>query len=141
SAEARRSLHHAAAVALVDGAAGLEQFSDRRVGSARIADMRSRIEVSGDATLPADGARIVLRLSDGRTVDHAVRCARGSPARPLTDAELSEKFRGLAAEVLATDQTERLLALAWNVCSLGDIGALLRTSVPEDMLDPAELPG
>jgi len=30
----------------------------------------------------------------------------------MTDAQLSDKFRMLAAEVLATDQSERLLALA-----------------------------
>jgi 2-methylcitrate dehydratase PrpD len=103
--------------------------------------MRTRIAVRGDETLRIEGARIVLRLGDGRVLEHAVRCARGHPARPLTDAELSDKFRGLAAEVLATDQCERLLALAWNVRALADMGALVRTTVPDDALDPADLPG
>lgn len=139
--QARRSIHHAVAVALLDGAAGVDQFGAKRVTSTRVAEMRSRIHVHGDDTMPIEGARIVLRMSDGRLAEHAVRCARGHPARPLSDAELSDKFRSLAAEVLATDQVERLLALAWNVLALADIGALVRTSVPDEALDPLELPG
>jgi 2-methylcitrate dehydratase PrpD len=140
-AQARRSLHHAAAVALVDGAAGLEQFGERHLASARIAEIRARVEVLGDDTLAPTAAHVVLRLGDGRVVEHGVRCARGSAARPLTDAELSAKFRGLAAEVLATDQIERMLALAWNVRALADVGALVRASIPVDEFEPAELPG
>lgn len=140
-AQARCSLSHAAAVALVDGAAGREQFSGSRVKSARVAAMRQRVAVRGDASLAHEAAHVVLRLADGRSVEHAVRCARGQPARPLSDAELSAKFRDLAADVLATDQAERLLALAWNVRALGDVGALVRASVPEDAPDPAQLPG
>ncbi len=140
-AQARRSIHHAVAVALLDGAAGLDQFGVRRLTSTRVAQMRSRIHVQGDDTLPIEGARIVLRMSDGRVVEHSVRCARGHPARPLSDSELSDKFRSLAAEVLATDQAERVLALAWNVQALADIGALVRASVPDEALDPLQLPG
>src|SRR5690606_37143548 len=128
----RRSLQHAAAVALVDAVAGIEQFDMRRVMSPRVGEMRARIEVEADAGIPREGARVVLHLVDGRHAEHSVRCARGSPARPLTDAELSDKFRGLAGEVLATDQAERALALAWNLRALGDVGALVRAAVPED---------
>ncbi|MPZ42188.1 MAG: hypothetical protein GEV05_02055 [Betaproteobacteria bacterium] len=141
AAQARRSLQHAVAVTLIDGAAGLEQFGGRRIAATRVAEMRSRIELRGDDRLPPEGARILLRLLDGRVVEHSVRCARGHPARPLSDGELSDKFRSLAAELLATDQAERLLALAWNARALADIGALVRASVPDEALDPAELPG
>jgi 2-methylcitrate dehydratase PrpD len=139
--QARRSLSHAAAVALVDGAAGREQFSDWRVSSPRIAELRRRIRVLADDTLAPEAARVALHLADGRIAEHGVRCARGFPARPLTDAELSDKFRDLASELLATDQAERLLALVWNVRALGDVGALVRASVPEETSEPAQLPG
>jgi 2-methylcitrate dehydratase PrpD len=139
--QARRSLQHAVAAALIDGTAGLEQFGERRIAAVRVAEMRARIALRGDASVPAGAAHIALRLADGRVLEHGVRCARGHPARPLGDAELSDKFRELASGVLATDQAERLLALAWNVRSLADIGALLRASVPDDALDPIELPG
>ncbi len=141
AAQARRSLEHALAVALLDGTAGIEQFTDRRVASTRVAQLRLRIELRADERLPAAGAHVLLRTLDGRVLEHGVRCARGNPSRPLSDSELSDKFRELAAEVIATDQAERLLALTWNVRSLADIGALVRASVPDEAPDPAELPG
>src|SRR5690606_26570175 len=95
AAQARRSLSHAAAVALVDGAAGREQFSEWRITSARVAAMRRRVTVRGDDSLAHEAAHVVLRLADGRIAEHGVRCARGQPARPLSDAELSDKFRDL----------------------------------------------
>lgn len=43
------------------------------------------------------GARVTLRLEDGRTVSHAVRDALGDPERPLGEPELFEKARSLMA--------------------------------------------
>lgn len=140
-AQARTSVHHAAAVALFDGAAGLRQFRSERVRHARVAELRQRVEAIADADLGKDEARVTLALHDGRSVERHVRRGSGSLDRPLSDDELSARFRGLASELLATDQAERVLALAWNVRALADVGALVRASVPEDTLEPAELPG
>ena len=75
-------------------------------------------------------------------VSSATCAARsGAWSGRLTDAELSVKFRGSPREVLATDQAERVLALAWNIRALGDVGALIRASVPEEDVEPLELPG
>jgi 2-methylcitrate dehydratase PrpD len=139
--ESRSSIHHCAAVALADGAAGVAQFQDERVHHPRLAQLRARVDTIADASLGPDEAHIQVALRDGRSVAHHVRCALGSPQRPMTDADLSDKFRTLATEVLATDQAERLLALAWNVRALVDVGALVRASVPDEEIEPAELPG
>jgi len=138
---ARSSIHHCVAVALADGAAGVQQFQDDRVQHPRVAQLRARIEAIPDASLAPIEARAQIALRDGRSAEHHVRCALGSPERPMTDAQLSDKFRMLAAEVLATDQSERLLALAWNLRALIDVGALVRASVPDEEIEPAELPG
>jgi 2-methylcitrate dehydratase PrpD len=140
-ADARRSLTHVAALALADGALGPEQFEPRRLAAARLAEMRSHIAPVADPALAPDAAHAVIRLTDGRTAAHGVRCARGTRARPLTDAELSDKFRDLACTTLASGQAERLLALAWNIRALHDVGALVRASIPEETFEPAQLPG
>ena len=139
--ESKSSIHHCAAVALADGAAGVRQFQDERVHHPRIAQLRAQVGTLADESVGPIEAHALIALRDGRSVEHHVRCARGSPERPMTDAALSDKFRMLAAEVLATDQAERLLALAWNVRALVDVGALIRASVPEEEIEPAELPG
>lgn len=138
--QARRSLHHTAAAALLHGSAP-RQFDARELRSARTAALRARIDAQADDTLGLDGAQACVRMQDGRVWESRIRCARGGPTRPLSDAELAENFRNLAANVLATGQTERLLALAWTLPALSDAGALVRTSVPEEEAEAAELPG
>lgn len=140
-AQARSSAYHAAASALIAGAADPAQVAPERLANRRVAELRNRVALCADPRLSEQAARLEVRMRDGRVLERQVRCALGSPQRPLGDAELCAKFRRLAAETLSTDQAERMLALAWNMRALSDIGALVRASVPEDILEPAELPG
>ncbi len=139
--EGKLSVYHSAAVALIDGAASVRQFQDDRVVSPRVIELRARVEVIADPTLAKEEARVKITARDGGRFECHVRHALGSLERPMSDADLSDKFRALATEVLATDQAERLLALAWNIRALGDVGALIRASVPEDEIEPQDLPG
>jgi len=139
--DAKRSLHYAAAAALLDGDVTLHHFDRSWLASARHKAIRARIEVLADAALPEAAARITIRLQDDMVLERKIRCALGHPLRPMSDRQLSDKFRDLATETLASDQAERLLALAWNVRALSDTGALIRASVPEEALDLTEEAG
>lgn len=138
---ARRSAAHAAAAALLDGEAGPAQFDRPKLRNARLRELRARIELAADDALPATGARVTIVPPNGIPLVRLVRCAAGHPLRPLEDRELTDKFRALAGEQLATAQVERLLGLAWNVRALPDMGGLIRATVAEDVYEPAELPG
>jgi len=138
---ARNSIAHAAAAALLDGRVGLHQFEAAKLHHASVRELRARIEVIPDKTLPETAAHVTLIQPDGATLQRLVRCALGHPLRPLGDRDLSDKFRGLAGDMLATGQIERLLGLAWNMRALPDMGGLIRTTVAEDVYEPAELPG
>jgi 2-methylcitrate dehydratase PrpD len=139
--EAGRSAWHAAAVALLDGKAGPARFDESRLDAARVRELRRRIALVPDPGLAETAARVRITLPDGSTLERTLRCALGHPLRPLSDRDLSDKFRRLAAETLATDQAERLLALVWNLRTLPDVGGLVRATVPEEVFEPAELPG
>lgn len=138
---ARHSVAHVAAVALLDGAVGLAQFESPRLRSARVRDLRAKVRITPDDSLLDTAAQVRVTLANGDTIERHVRCALGHPLRPLSDLDLSEKFRTQAADVLATDQAERLLGLAWNLRALPDMGGLVRTSIPDDVYEPTELPG
>jgi len=139
-AAARRSLQHAAAAALLHGTAA-RQFEAAALASERLVRLRARVQAHGDEALGPDAAHVFLHMRNGAVRAQEVRRAHGSPERPLTDAELAAKFRRLAARALATDQAERLLALAWNLPALADAGALARGCVPEEEAGEAVLPG
>src|SRR5262249_5880738 len=83
--EARLSAQHCAAVALIYGRAGVEQFTDAAVADPEVRRLRERVTIKPDPGI--DKAACVLDV-DGR-VKHA-------ELRPtMSDEELAAKFRGL----------------------------------------------
>ncbi|GAA4343600.1 MmgE/PrpD family protein [Pigmentiphaga soli] len=125
------SLSHCAAAALLDGEVGVPQFSDARVAAGDAAALRARVAATADAALGKGQARVRVVLDDGACHDMAVEHARGTPRRPLTDAELERKFQGLAALAgLDPSAIGRTLADCRALDELPDAGALARTGIP-----------
>jgi 2-methylcitrate dehydratase PrpD len=104
--EGKFSVHHSAAIAILEGAAGESQYSDTAVRDPRIVTLRDRVRVTPDKGLGEDEAHIEIRMKDGRVVERHVDHAVGSLARPMSDAALDEKFHGLCRTVLSHDETE-----------------------------------
>ena len=129
--EGKFSVFHSAAVALIDGAAGEEQYSDAKVVDARVVALRNRVAAVVDATLAADAARVRVGLKDGRVVERFVEHALGSLGRPMSDSELESKFRTLCAPILAGDEIDAVLGACWRLEQSPDAGALARLSVPQ----------
>jgi 2-methylcitrate dehydratase PrpD len=73
---------------------------------------------------------VEIELGDGRKVSGRADFGKGSPANPMTDAELSDKFRQCAAwGKVPGDRAERILETLWRIDSLvdvSDLGGLLR---------------
>jgi 2-methylcitrate dehydratase PrpD len=124
--EGKFSVQHGIAVALVDGAAGPAQFEDRKAGDPLLAALRGTVTLVQDETLSEDAAAVRLTLRDGRTLEQRVEHATGSPGRPMTDAQLSDKFRALAGPRLSLPGAEALLSALWRfdaLDALPDFGA------------------
>jgi 2-methylcitrate dehydratase PrpD len=128
--EGKFSVYHSAAVAIIDGAAGESQFSDDRVRDAVVIRLRDSVNAKVGAGLHEDQARITIRLDDGRVLEKFIQHAIGSKARPMSDAALEAKFRGLSDGVLSNDETDRLIELCWKIETMGDIADLARAAVP-----------
>jgi 2-methylcitrate dehydratase PrpD len=85
-AEARLSAQHCVAVALLYGAAGVEQFTDAVAADPQVRALRSRVTITADEGL--DKAAVVVNI-DGREKHAELRLA-------MSDAELEAKVRALA---------------------------------------------
>jgi len=127
--QAKLSLYHSAAVALLRGKAGVAEYEDACVSDPAIVDLRRRIGVITDPAVGKEQARVRVVLSDGGARDLFVEKARGSLERPMTDAELAAKFRDLAATELASPAIERLIAQCGSLATLPDAGVIARGSV------------
>jgi 2-methylcitrate dehydratase PrpD len=62
--------------------------------------------------LQKNPGRVILRLRDGRVFERRRDYPTGHPMQPMTDAQLLDKFMGLATTVLTHSRAEEI----WQVC-------------------------
>jgi 2-methylcitrate dehydratase PrpD len=120
------SIPFVVATALVRGALTLDDFAyGARPDPAVLALARS-VVVETDAEIDRrypdeDGARIEVRLADGRVLRHEVRMALGDPRRgPIEDA-LMAKFLDAASPVLGAAPARRLADAVLSIDAAGNV--------------------
>jgi 2-methylcitrate dehydratase PrpD len=124
------SVHHGAAVGLVRGRAGLQEYTDEAVNDPAIRRVRESVTATGDASLSEDQARVEIELADGRTRRQSIEQSLGNVHRPLSDAQLDDKFRAQAVLALPQVQIDAALARCWRVAALDDVRELIEAAVP-----------
>lgn len=95
--EARFSAVHGVAAGLIHGTVGLHEFSASSALDPEVVQLRSMIVMESDVTLDRDQAELVVTIDGRETLVERVEHARGSLARPMTDAELVLKAEALLA--------------------------------------------
>jgi 2-methylcitrate dehydratase PrpD len=116
--EGKFSVYHSAAVGIIHGAAGEREYADAVVRDPKVIALRDRVTATIDPSMHEDQTAVEIRLRDGRVLACRVDNAIGSLARPLSDADIERKFRGLAQDILPPAQIDRLVGLAWKVGAL-----------------------
>jgi len=122
------SIYHSAAVALVDGAAGEHQYSDKRVNAPEVRALRARISATTDAQLTEIAADVTVKLKNGSALEKRIDRVVGSAENPMSDRDLEMKVRGLAQGVLPAMQTDAMIALAWRIDELVDVAQFARAA-------------
>lgn len=100
--EAQYSLPFPLAALLVRGRVGADEIGPPGLADKAILALAERVTLVADPSLsrrfPAERlAQVALVLDDGATLRSALTEARGDPADPLGDAEVSAKFHNLAS--------------------------------------------
>ena len=128
--EGKFSVYHSSAVAIIYGAAGEAQYSDEAVRDPDVIALRDRVTAIVDRAMHEDQVRVSIKLKGGKTLDNYVEHVAGSLDRPMSDADLEAKFRGLAEGILSRSETDKLIRLCWDIGNLRDAGEVARASVP-----------
>jgi 2-methylcitrate dehydratase PrpD len=113
------------AVAMIDGQALPAQFTDAHAADPAVADLRNRIDVDEDPSLPKRASVVTLTLNDGTTYTETIPHPTGTPGNPMNDAMVKEKFNGLAAAVLPPEKAEKAARALWEVDKLSDVRELM----------------
>lgn len=128
--EGKFSVYHAAAAGIIFGRAGEAQFSDDAVRNPDVVALRDRITTVVDASIGRTEARVAFQLKDGRRLSRHVEHALGTLQRPMSDADLESKFRGLTTGILSEQQITALIAACWDAEKLDDAAEIARLAVP-----------
>jgi 2-methylcitrate dehydratase PrpD len=126
---AKVSLQHTVAVALLQGAAGLAQYTDAAVADPAVQALRDKVTAEDDSAIPVEGAVVTVGLDDGSSLSERVRHGRGTPGRPMSDIELDAKVSELAAFGAPFVDTPALIAAIRDVVALGDAAHIMRMTV------------
>jgi len=137
--ESKYSIYHAAAIGLARGKGGLQEFTDDAVADPLLARLRDRVSVTAAADVTEDQVDISVRLDDGRVLELFVEQSLGNVHRPLSNAQLEDKFRDQGVLALPPLQVDHLIAECWRIDELEDAGQLARDSRPD--ATPGVVPG
>jgi 2-methylcitrate dehydratase PrpD len=99
--QAKFSMEFCMAILLLDGKAGLTQFTDAVVNRPDVQRMIARVRSYVDPKAEAAGfdkmtTIIKIHLKNGRMINGRADFGKGSPANPMSYEEVAEKFYGCA---------------------------------------------
>jgi 2-methylcitrate dehydratase PrpD len=128
--EAKFSMEYCLAILLLEGKAGLGEFSDKVVQRADVQEMIGRVNFYVDPEAESAGfdkmtSLLKIHLKDGRVITGRAEFGKGSPANPMTFEEAAAKFRGCAefAE-WPKAKTEKIIAFVKALDVAPDASAL-----------------
>jgi len=125
------SVQHAVAAALLRGRAGLDEFSDLCVNDPAVVAQRGKVEVVRDASFATIAAAVEITGNDGKVHRLSTKAARGSDVNPMSDRDLEQKLRNLAAGWNAKYDAQPLIDAIWSLDKNPDVASLCLLTVPQ----------
>jgi 2-methylcitrate dehydratase PrpD len=124
--DARVSIHHCAACALLLGVAGVTEFADATVFRPDLVSFRRKVRAELDGSLPDGAARVTIQLASGERLEEIVTDAKGSLTDPLSDRAIEAKLRDCARLGKSDWDTDRIIDRVWRIDTLDDVSSLMR---------------
>jgi 2-methylcitrate dehydratase PrpD len=123
--DARVSIHHCTACALLSGAAGVPEFAEPVVFRPDIVSLRQKVRAELDTSLPDGAARVAIHLASGETLRETVMAATGSLADPLSDFDIEAKLRDCSRLGGTAWNADTVIDGVWRLDALADVSSLM----------------
>ncbi|MBI3966154.1 MAG: MmgE/PrpD family protein, partial [Chloroflexi bacterium] len=133
---AQFSIPFSVAVNLIHGNNRIGDYREEDLHDQRFRELASRVVVEVDDAMEREyrngntlATKMRLKLRDGRVIDEYSDVVRGTPERPMTHAEVQDKFRTLVDGVIPAGQAERIVESVYAIESLRSTTKLVRLLV------------
>ena len=120
------STYYCAALALSEGVAGEDMFTDRKVLDPKMVALRKKVKARIVPRYKDTEAKVTITTKGGKKYSAFVDRPKGDPRNPPTDRELEDKFRSLAAFVLPQRKIDSLVKTIWRLERVPNIRELIR---------------
>jgi 2-methylcitrate dehydratase PrpD len=121
--QSKFSIYHSAAVAFLDGDAGIAQYTDARARDGAVVALRGKVRVRTSERLRKDEARAAVVCGNLRQDTH-IEHASGTVANPMSDAALERKWKANAEPVFGSDRAARIAEAVWELDRLASMRRL-----------------
>jgi 2-methylcitrate dehydratase PrpD len=112
--QAQMSLQYIVAIALLEGAALLDQFSETKIADPEVVELASRVQFAVDPEIDKlypkrFPNRVEVVLKNGQRYETRIDFPKGSAEHPMSFAEVAGKFRSLAGPVVSGGKMEAII--------------------------------
>lgn len=139
--QAKFSMQALLAMIILRRRAGPHEFTDAFIGGQAMQDMQQRIETIHDPQIESMGydlirSRLVVETRAGKHLEQEADTRyRGGPSKPMSNAEVEDKFTVCTDGRLSEARRKQLVADIWSVESLADAGVLMEAlgDIPSEL--------
>lgn len=125
----RISIYHTIAEALVKGKMDKYAYSEEAIRDPQINALADKVQPLPDpeaTDYSRSQARVVIKLKDGRMVEHKIADFRGTPRNPIIVDDYLDKFRTNVGDILPAATTDRVVEAFLNLEQIDDIAPILK---------------
>lgn len=122
------------ALRLLKGGNGTSEYTESNLWDPAVRSFAKKISWTHDQDVEKTteaGARVTMKLKDGRTLSEKVAWARGTIHNLMTDEEVKEKFARMTSVVLPGNRIEAIVDTVEHLDSLDNIRKLIALLVRE----------
>lgn len=123
--QSKFSVYHSAAVAYIDGTAGLAQYTDARTTAPEVIALRKKVDVTTDEHLRRDEAHATIVTTAGERHEVHIAHATGTIDNPMSDEAIEAKFLANAISVIGAERAGEIAACVWKLEALADMRTLI----------------
>jgi 2-methylcitrate dehydratase PrpD len=129
--EGKFSMEFCIAVAISEGKAGIDQFTDERAKDPKIQSLMKKIDVYTHPdlvdrkSLGKGFTLLEIELQNGEKISRRAGKPKGDPTNPLSWEEITEKYRDCSNRVLSDQVTRESLGLLQEIDQLPEVTRIM----------------
>jgi 2-methylcitrate dehydratase PrpD len=126
------AINYVVAMCFLDGKLEIATFTDEKVNRPEVQDAFSKVQVICDESIPEPGpyCPVSVELKDGTRQSYTAKVAKGDPRNPMTEEEVTEKFRGNVKAVLSEGRVRNLITTVQNLENVDNVQKLASLLTP-----------